>query len=133
MSAPKPANPQWLAGYFDCRGCIFLHTRKPKKMALRVTLSGNSILLMRVERLFPQNNGGIRTGRRRQGAYLEYNGKEAKALLKTILPFAVIKREQVELALDYIETIPETGKPVDDIDRARRAELADDLRKAKAG
>lgn len=99
--------PQWLAGFFDGEGCVFIQKRKHHtdySYDLRVQISQkDNIILAMILIKYPE--ASLYT----QGKLvwqLHWRGESCRRFLNDIKNYCVVKRSQVLNALEYIETIP---------------------------
>jgi len=99
--------PQWLAGFFDGEGCVSIYTIKPSTPfgQLNVEIAQNDKgLLSAIQLLYPEFR--LRQPRKSAACWqLKAVGTSAKRFLADIYPHSIRKREQIGLALDFIETL----------------------------
>jgi hypothetical protein len=111
----------WAAGFFDGEGCVLIELSKEKackhgyRTSLHATVTQTSVPCLE---LFLDEFGGsivssqnkTPNGRRWAVQYRwSVRNENALAFLKTIYPYAVVKREQIEVALKY-QTHSKDGK-----------------------
>jgi hypothetical protein len=106
----KTTQAAWAAGMFDADGCVRVRRqRKPEgiyyALMIDITQSGeivpNSIVLL--ARLFggtPLPSKDHRPGRQRRWSW-RLSSQQAASFLRAILPYAVGKREQIKLGLEF--------------------------------
>lgn len=140
----------WVAGFFDGEGSVFVeiakskNTRRGVRNLLTVSVTqtslpclnlikqhfGGSILAITKDRRHSMNNSVCYMWRVRS--------KDAIAFLEIIAPYVVVKKEQVELALQYPLTLADGSKyaglhnPLPDEVHNRRMEIGQKLRDIRA-
>jgi len=106
----------YLAGFIDGEGCIGIHHRgkaKGRKPTVRVSITNTNKDIL----IWCQNFIGLggtlkvhdknRNSNWKTAYRLEYDCKKAEALLKMIVPYLRVKKEQALLAIEYRKyTIP---------------------------
>lgn len=111
-----------LAAYIDGEGCIDIHKGEPKKhlrptpnLYLRVSVHNNDVRLIKwcIDR-FGGSCITTKAGKSRPRDIYAWSlgSRQAANVIKGCLPFFIIKREQAEVALAFIETIGQHGKPI---------------------
>ena len=107
-----PHDLAWAAGFFDGEGCVRInvyHHRDSKLplMNLRVTVNNTDRRAIdKLHDLFPGSIQYIRPGsvkHRMQIRWDRHGNTRAYEFCKAILPFSVIKRDQLELAIAFVE------------------------------
>ena len=96
-------NPMWLAGFFDGEGCVslsFYNTRNNYQLEVRIAQKDCTVL-----HLIQIFYGGKVVASGVYNHQLRWNGMSAKTFLETIKPYSIIKRNQIEAALQYIDTL----------------------------
>ena len=98
--------PQWLAGFFDGEGSIVLmNWRGQVKVAASIGQKDLS-LLMAIRSKYPEFRKPTFNSNDTKGCwFIRANGRKAKRFLEDIAPYVIRKRTQVELALEFIETV----------------------------
>jgi intein/homing endonuclease len=81
----------WLAGFFDAEGCVMF----PMCLKAQVTQKQSPLILKTIKIL--RKCGAI------HGIEYVVYGKYAEQFLKDILPFSIVKKEQIEIALRIFE------------------------------
>jgi hypothetical protein len=101
--------PQWLAGFFDGDGHVSISRFKTAQMGkpylrLKCTFTGTNLLTM----TFIASKCGFggpywkKAAKYKSKVYeLDICGKKAEPFLRMILPYVIIRRKQVELALEF--------------------------------
>ena len=141
----------WAAGFFDGEGCVIVEISKEKKClhgfrtSLHATVTQTSLPCLK---LFLEKFGGsIKTsehrtpnGRRWAVQYTwVVRNRLAADFLKAIQPYTIVKREQVDVALNYPLAAPNgkkygnVGNPIPDEVQNRRVAIAHELRAIRAG
>ena len=99
----------YLAGIIDGEGCIFITKTKNRKegynygLGIKVAMNCKKIIY-EIQKIFKGNAGGPYDKNKRIYAWSCF-GLEAGGILKLILPHLIEKKEQAELALDYLENL----------------------------
>lgn len=99
--------PQWLAGFFDGEGCVMSSSRA-NYFLITVSLSQKDVnILSAVQAIY---GGTISDRGANSTAYghcnvLRWCGKSAKRVLSDMLPYSIVKRDRIELALKAIDKI----------------------------
>jgi hypothetical protein len=140
----------WAAGFFDGEGSVFVeiskskNTRRGVRNLLTVSVTQTSIPCLS---LFKERFGGsiaaITKSRRNHMnnsvCYMwRVRSKNAVAFLEIVAPYVVVKKEQVELALQYPLTLADGRKyaglknPLPDEVHNRRMEIGQKLRDIRA-
>lgn len=141
----------WVAGFFDGEGCVIVEYSKSAKSSrgwrtrLLATITQTSTPCLE---LIQSKLGGTlkvsdhRTPETRRWAVqyvLAYNNQEAHDFLKAIAPYVVVKKEQVELALQYPlydtrgKKYGNKGNPLPESVWQHRLSIRDGLRGIRAG
>jgi hypothetical protein len=98
-------SPEYVAGFFDGEGCVNITVRgKARQVALRVYFVNTELYVL--EHLKLRYGGRIPPPRILKEGWkpfcsLVLVGHQAAALLEDIAPFVIVKRPQVELALEF--------------------------------
>jgi hypothetical protein len=140
----------WVAGFFDGEGSVFVeiaknkNTRRGVRNLLTVSITQTSTPCLRlIKDQFGGNIAAITQSRRRNMnnsvCYIwRVRSKDAIAFLEVIAPYVVVKKEQVELALQYPLTSADGRKyagpynPLPDEVHNRRMEIGQKLRDIRA-
>jgi len=130
---------EWLAGFFDGEGCIsgrlyFCPTKyvhHPRVyIQISITQKDRKILEM-----IQVKYGGTITDKKRGCSHIRWLGKQdMKRILQTISPYSVCKRDQILIALRFIETIRDENLGscgLSEEIHAERKEIYDGLRLLK--
>jgi hypothetical protein len=140
----------WVAGFFDGEGCVIVeYSKSPEsnrgwRTSLHATLTQTSLPCLE---LVQSRLGGTikvsdnRTADTRRWA-VQYTwsvrNHNAIEFLKKIVPYAVVKKEQIELALTYPmfdsrgKKYGNRGNPIPDNVWQKRIEIKDGLRNIRA-
>ena len=126
-------NPIWMAGFFDGEGCVsirrsFDSRRLISNLNLLVSISQKDTTVLGLIVVAYggklNNCAGIHEVR--------WHGKASKEFIETILPYSVVKRTQLEIALEFISTLVPYNTAIVPHDLLkRRYELADLCRMQK--
>lgn len=136
-----PTDAAWAAGIFDGEGCVIIQRRKLTNNKtpwyyLRTTVSNTH--LPTLETLMRAFRGSISRAKKRTGHLQcwawQLSNKQAESFLRTIEQYAVTKRRQIEIALDF-RAIPRRGKyrGATDADVAKAIWCKQELAKLKGG
>lgn len=120
----------YLAGFIDGEGCIGIHHRgkaKGRKPTVRVSITNTDKNILIWCKNFIGLGGTLKIHNKNgnnkwKTAYrLEYDCKKAEALLRMVVPYLKIKKEQALLAIEYRKyTIPNGRyKPEENYTRER--------------
>ncbi len=121
----------YTAGFFDGEGCVniarYLQRGRPyHTLAIIFTNTDFRVLQWLQERW----GGHIskptepRNPRHRPTCHLRFSAGPARPLLLAMLPYLIIKKSQVEIALEFINTRSKGGRQGDPAATAKRAALA---------
>ena len=99
-------SPQYVAGFFDGEGCVNITVRgKARQVALRVMIVNTEPMILA---LLHAQYGGQLPGPRQAGEehwkpfrQLVLTGRKAIGFLEHIEPFVILKKPQIELALEF--------------------------------
>jgi len=116
---------QYLAGFFDGEGCLYISKQKGKKKnsyyTPRLTIANtNEEVIGLIEKAFDgcvaREGFEIREGRRRPWYIEIYKRARIKQFLKNIYPYSVVKKPQIELMFEFMEHLDKSksGKEVSD-------------------
>jgi hypothetical protein len=132
--------PQWLGGFFDGEGCVRCIKSGSRGSSVHVQITQrDSTILAFIAYMYSGNlNGPYRkvTPLGKISSITEVNWTSKRGIrtfLSLIKDFVVIKRPQVEAALEMIEYIPDSGDnlymvPPSEESQRRREELANVIR-----
>lgn len=127
-------NIQWLAGFFDGEGCVHMRmdTRKRAVYSLQVMLTQNDESILReVQREF---GGTVYKHSGRRCWRWRITSAPSLVFLEAIQPYVRIKKEQVDLAIQFIKTIRKDNlgsTPMDDDICEQRVHINNRLRDLK--
>ncbi len=115
----NPLDIAWAAGLFDGEGCVYVARSKHDGMRYghhyRISCCISLTHLQTLERFRDLFGGGVHENVNHPGRQLwqwVLSGQEpVRAFLNAILPFAMVKREEIELMLDACDNW-ESGKRV---------------------
>lgn len=128
----------YAAGFFDGEGCVVLNTTGSEDRVyangrLKIGNTDPRPLILLEDKwdgtIRVQNSGG--EGRRRAFEWA-VGGDEGVEFAKSILPHVVIKREQIELFLDFMGTRAGGGQFLTDAIRKRRVRILDYMKELKS-
>ena len=122
----------YTAGFFDGEGCVniarYLKRGRPYH-TLAIIFTNTDF---RVLAWLQQRWGGniykptLSHGRQRPYGHLRFSAGPARPLLQAMLPYLIVKKSQVEIALEFIQSrsANRSGRQGDPVSTARRAALA---------
>jgi len=135
--------PSYVAGFFDGEGCVCIVPTQFKKRKdgsrvpgtlIHITITNTHLeVLQRIHARYGGTIQPLRDNRmrRRQLYNLRVMGCERqKTFLRDMLPFSIVKREQIEIGLEYLET-QRGGLPLPEEVRHHRLVLRQRLSDAK--
>jgi hypothetical protein len=126
--------PQWLAGFFDGEGCVSIHKSRQHGFRISVVLTqSDRDLLILISSLF---GGCIQKSTKSDLAkktcyYVMWAGTSGRRLLEYIKADSILKSEQIEIALAFMDTIGSRGRDVPSSDLSKRVSLAAEIKKMK--
>lgn len=127
-----PTELAYLAGFFDGEGYVGISNDRPKwakgnvylRLRVNITQKDDTVLSM----LKDIYKGTINKGK--DGIYKWYvDGNSAVIFLKDILPFLIIKKKQVELALEFASL--QVGKSKTIEQKNRQQQIAVEIKELK--
>ena len=123
---------QWLAGFFDGEGSIVL-AKNHRRDYIRVTIAQNDRSLLEAIRLaYPEFCPVAKNRGNNRCYFILLNGRNAKRFLTDIEPHCIRKHTQVQLALEFIETIDwARGQKTSDALKAKKSSLVDAIYAAR--
>jgi hypothetical protein len=133
LEATSRLTPQWLAGFFDGKGCVCTKNTSGGAGTLRVNLTQTDAkLLALVAMAFPGEARGpyAKYHPRSTSVCYEINwtGKSARTFLERIKDHVIAKRHQVELALEMLNTVYcGSGNSLTQVQTNRRKEICDEM------
>lgn len=100
MSKRKDTELSYLAGLFDMRGCIKIEApKKDEAISLYAWVTSKSFKLMEFLQTF-----GAKVGQRTDKQYkAKWKDKGAYSLLKLIIPYLNVKKDQAEVGIEFYE------------------------------
>ncbi len=119
----------YLAGLFDGEGCVHLVTRSNRRASSRVRLTlaqKDPTILYWIQATLGYGQVYTSSG---CPIWVVQRKKEARRFIQLILPFARIKRGQLEMALQMQDLIGEPGCKVTKANLHQRAELHSEFRR----
>jgi LAGLIDADG endonuclease len=134
---------EWLAGFFDGEGCIsgslsFQSGKyiKNPRVTIQITITQKDKIIL--ESIQKQYGGSIHEKKSGHPCWhLKWVGKENMSkILRTLSPYVICKRDQVLLALKFVETLRDDNlgcEPLPNYIHAERKEIYDKLRICKSG
>jgi hypothetical protein len=142
-----PSQIEWaqLAAYIDSEGCIHISMKDRREgrwdwraFDLLVTVANTDPRLIRwcVDHFGGQEKLAYRKNYRKNNKACfrwQVYGKSCGDILRGILPYSIIKREQIEIGLAYVETLQKTyhRHTMPEEVKAKRAELFLAMKKAR--
>lgn len=104
MKTPTTEQLIYTAGFFDGEGCISIakgsHSQHPT--TLRVMLSQrNPEVLQVIQEWFDSGKIIEKQKKGRPTHELQFFGEDAEQFVRLILPYAVVKKEQLEVGLEF--------------------------------
>lgn len=93
----------WIAGFFDGEGCVAISVQKQTKMWLELSVQNTyKEAVDRLQEAFPGHYRDFlpRAGRMRVWEW-KVTGFYAAAFAEAVLPYALVKREQLRLAVAF--------------------------------
>lgn len=125
------SNEYW-AGLFDGEGCVLIHKLRGVPTTIRCQLCQKGSFIIRLAKSYW---GGAIAKRNQEGNYWNWviDGSGAERFLKAIRPYSVIKRTQIECALEYYTmfkmggTAIRKGKKLTNEAKEKRIAFSDDL------
>lgn len=126
----------YCAGFFDGEGSILINVnkrnKKIKNLSLQVDISQVSISPLEV---FTSLWGGNIHKNKQSGRLpihkLRYSGLTAKAMLEEMLPFLVLKTEEVIVGLKFLSMLSTKKSPIDFEPRFAMRDKLQEIRKAR--
>lgn len=114
---------EYLAGFFDGEGCVYISKHKGKKnnpyYAVRLTIANTyKPVIDLIEEAFDgftQRTSAEKSDNQRSAFACEiYRKDKIKEFIKMILPYTIVKKEQLIMALEFLEhmDISVSGKEV---------------------
>jgi len=135
---------QYVAGFFDGEGCITTQMQwiqgkyeKYPRVCLQVTIANTDLNILKlIENWFCGKIHKCSTSGRMKRCYQwRITGKEAMMrFLNTIRPYVAVKKDQVELALEFCDTLRDENLgcvPLSKKTHAIRKRIHDELRRLK--
>ena len=126
---------QWLAGFFDGEGCIYLQCDKRKLavFGLQVSITQNDEPILK--EIQSEFGGTVYRHSGRRCYRWRITSAPALSFLKAVQPYVRIKKEQVDLAIEFIKTLRKRNSsgsvPMEDFISDRRFEIHNRLKDLK--
>lgn len=122
---------QWLAGFFDAEGCVGAYKQRSGCFQIPVTISQkNPTVLYHIQRIV--NVGYIKDCIKETNHVFRITSKENQiAFIKLVLPFSLVKRKQLELALQLLDLIGVSRKSIPKENKRKRIALAKEIKALK--
>jgi LAGLIDADG DNA endonuclease family protein len=120
--------PGWLAGFFDGEGCVSIGNNCGC-INIHVSITQSNLLIL--EAIASKFGGGpyVQDKRYRKIAYsLQWGGKASQRVLEYIKDHVIIKKDRVDLALEFLSGVGKTGQRVTGSENTRRKELGAKIR-----
>lgn len=109
-SFPK-ITPQWLAGFFDGEGCVSICDNKSGYITLHVSITQADLLILSLIALKFKDYNDIYErkypGNRKSVHIISWNGKKALEILEYIKDCVIVKKEVVDLGIEFAYLISE--------------------------
>lgn len=127
----------WAAGFFDGEGCVHiaeLKTRYGLRHCLRITVTQRKIEPLTRFTYAVGVEGSMEFKQQGKGCWqLVYAGPKAQAVLRALLPFLSLKKQEAELAIKFQDRmLPKGGNErISAAERAARKLLCDAVRRLK--
>jgi hypothetical protein len=133
-----PGQIGWTAGVVDGEGCVGIYSRgrdRPDEFRLHVTVANtDERMLVRLRELwggrYDPHSRRTKTNERQVWSWTVHD-RAAGRLLETVLPHLVIKKEQAEIALEFVSLFGRGSARRTPENKERRIELAKQLKEAK--
>lgn len=138
MSVSVKARNSYAAGLFDGEGCVLFYHQPIRKSQFRIitALSVANCDRRCLEFLQEHYGGRIRKTEKRSGkrytlGVWEVSGEEAENFARAILPYTILKREQLKLFLKGRTLMVGRGGTVTPAMQAQRIEIASRIKALK--
>lgn len=138
MVPPTPTEIAWTAGIIDGEGCIGIYSDRskgPDSHRLYLTVANTEErMLVRLKTLW---GGDYRLQKRRTSAHhrcvwaWRMHDRAAGRFLEVVLPYLVVKKEQAEIALEFVSLFGRGSTRRTPENKGKRVELAERLKLAK--
>jgi len=122
--------PQWVAGFVDGEGCINARWQKDTHVhSVRLTITQkNPAIIFLLYTVFPGGHISIQNNKLRHGTHtisyhITWHGRRMLPLLEAVKDSVVIKKELVELALEFCKHVTYPGGRSTDIEAMERERL----------
>jgi LAGLIDADG-like domain len=125
ISAIPRITPQWVAGFFDGEGSVSATIAYDKYASVDVTITQKDPKILALIML-KYDSGKIMTKTGAGGAVcsqLRIRGRNAETFLKDIAPHVIVKRRQVEKAMEMLDLVNNCGSLVE------RSKLREEIQK----
>ena len=127
-------NDRWAAGFFDGEGNVSLLRRARRKsveydLYVQVTQKAREPL----DQFRGAFGGNISPTKTPSGCWRwRIHGKQAQVFLERMLPFSLVKKQQIVLALEFRSTVGSPGKRItEEWIEPKRLELSEKIRAEK--
>lgn len=122
-------SPAYIAGLFDGEGCVSVSVRKDGRLnfQVKITQKDRSILDIIANALgygvvwFQGEHHDLRL----------FSADDISRFIETVLPYSIVKRSQLILMHELVQTIDPTRRPVTECVWNRRREIAAQIRALK--
>lgn len=129
---------EYLAGFFDGEGYVgvICHRTQGGYFTLRASLvNTNKIILQTIQRDFGGKIGvhDHKDNTHRKRWTLTWHGNDAKTMIRSILPFSIVKANEIRLALDFPigAHIQKGTNKAELVNKEKQQEIYSQLRKRK--
>jgi hypothetical protein len=108
----------YLAGFFDGEGCVFLN-KKEHQLHLSIGQKRSEVLFNIQQKL---NIGKVYLRKDYNSVFLLW-GKDVYTLLKLILPYTIVKKDEIILAIEFYEKFHCNGKKKNRYSESEKIEI----------
>ena len=121
-------SPQWLAGFFDGEGCVGVYTNgNSTKLDVSVAQKDPGILAI-ISLKFPSK---VTYAKKDGTHHIAWCGRNALPFLEFIKDHTIVKKRQVDLAIEFASLIVIKGTDVPNEWVVRRLQIAEELKRLK--
>ena len=103
---------EWLAGFFDAEGCVYIGKFPYWGASLSVSMSQNDSFLLKEILSFIGFGNGPRSYRNQNWSEISFGDRDSEKLLERMLPYLKVKVLQARLALQFMELKVYDGRPL---------------------
>jgi len=121
-------SPQWLAGFFDGEGCVGVYANTSyTKLDVNISQKNPGILAI-ISLKFPAK---VSYSKKDDTYHIAWSGRNAIPVLEFIKDYVIVKKRQVELALEFTSLIIGKGYCPSNEQLERREEIGIELKRLK--